>query len=385
MKDETYWASTLVPPAVLQKIAVGTSLLVDEKDFVNTHTANGRGPFGKLSQLGLLQMTQVGETLRSRLVASSDDDSSRTTIDGVDPHIFDAQRPLHPSQIRIFSTQFSRTIQSVQGLLVGLFPDGTGDENRIPIDVRHTNSYMIPDPQPRNTVEQAELERRVARSPVLLQRERDMKSLATRATAALHPLLAPDAREAAFGVEQEHPEDVSIEVEPLGWTQLAEITKCLALRDLLPAGITKQDQEAIAAHAAWRWFQVLRVPRLAHLSMHRMTAQQVSYMVQYQQEPPLIIWSGHDSTLIGLLCAYRLEQPAVWPEYASYLLLELIERVDDRQLFVRFSLNGELLKSQWEGDDDTAREMIPLDMLQEKLHSEGVVEETEVTGTTTTF
>ena len=161
--------------------------------------------------------------------------------------------------------------------------------------------------------------------------------------------------------------------QPLQWNQLAELTKCLSVRDMLPPGITKEDQEVIAEHTAWRWFQTLRHPRLAYLAMHTVTSRQVDYLLNHTNEPALTIWSAHDSTLIGLLCAYRLEQPAIWPEYASHLLLELIEveNVADKrkELFVRFSLNGEVLKSHWEGEDSF--EMIPLTLLKKKIDSVG--------------
>jgi hypothetical protein len=84
---------------------------------------------------------------------------------------------------------------------------------------------------------------------------------------------------------------------------------------------------------------------------------------------PLTIWSAHDSTLIGLLCAYRLERPAVWPEYASYLVLELVEEIASQRRFVRFSLNGQRLQSQWE--DSPAYDAIPLSVLLEKVETVG--------------
>jgi hypothetical protein len=76
--------------------------------------------------------------------------------------------------------------------------------------------------------------------------------------------------------------------------------------------------------------------------------------------------------LIGLLCAFRLEQPSVWPEYGSYLKLELLEAITTEgktHLLVRFSLNGEILKSQW-GEGESL-EAIPLDRLTENIKLDG--------------
>jgi hypothetical protein len=371
LKDEAFWSSTLIPPPLLEKIKEGTELLRPEN--ANLHKAGGRGPFGKLSELGLLQMIQLGTALREQL--SSDATTKPTDTDKNSnlsvSHIWNPNRPLDPDNMKVISTDFERTIQSVQGLLVGLFPDGIPAGKSVEIDVRHTN-WMIPDPQPRQTLEQIELEKAVARSPAMVARERLLLPLATRTTAALHNLLSPDAREASFGVEQEIPDNnSSIEIEPLSWNQLAEITKCLSVRNLLPVSISVEDHHAIVAHAAWRWFQILTVPRLAYLSMHKMASKQVEYLVKHEKEPPFIVWSAHDSTLIGLLCAYRLEQPAVWPEYASYLMLELIQASngEKKELYVRFSLNGELLRCHWEGTETL--DMIPLSLLREKIHTVG--------------
>jgi hypothetical protein len=60
----------------------------------------------------------------------------------------------------------------------------------------------------------------------------------------------------------------------------------------------------------------------------------------------MILYSAHDSTLIGLICAMKLEQPVSWPEYGSYIMVELLEVTDssdgdavhnrNTDLFVRF-------------------------------------------------
>jgi acid phosphatase len=87
---------------------------------------------------------------------------------------------------------------------------------------------------------------------------------------------------------------------------------------------------------------------------------------------PLILYSAHDSTLIGLLCALKLESPKQWPGYGEYLKVELLEcgRVDEsgdvveKEHFVRFSLSGNVLRLQWDSDPV---EMIRLDDLENKI------------------
>lgn len=408
LKDEAYWRSQLVPESTLQKISENTQLI--EADEPNTHTAGGRGPFGKLSELGLLQMVKVGNSLREQLVQVGEENNDHHDEKNSNPqqgavivedsgirllpHLFTPLQPLHPKNVRVISTNFARTIQSVQGLLVGLFPDGIPDDHAVEIDVRHTD-LLIPDPQPRRTREQVVLEEKLALRPHVLQRERDMRPLAHRATEALHDLLAADAREANFGVgstavmEAAEASHDSIEIEPLSWNQLAEISKCLAVRNLLPPGLTADDVEAILEHAAWKWFQTFQNPRMAHLAMGALAQRMVDCFVNGNGDgdgaaPPLTIWSAHDSTLIGLLCAFRLRRPSTWPEYASCLLLELLEDCDSREQFVRFSLNGEVLPSQIVNVADASSErsgsggsrsskwveLVPLRALAERIRSQ---------------
>jgi hypothetical protein len=117
--------------------------------------------------------------------------------------------------------------------------------------------------------------------------------------------------------------------------------------------------------------------RLGYLAMNHLASLQVDSMLNNASEPPVTVWSAHDSTLIGLLSRYRLQQPSVWPEYASYFLAELIEVSDtkegDVEYMVRFSLNGEQLSSQWH--DDESLDMIPLSLLAERLRTQGASEE----------
>jgi len=390
LKDEEYWAQQLIPESRLQEIARNTTILSD--GVVNTHKANGRGAFGKLTNLGLEQMVNLGALLRREL-SSKVRNESKIDAQGniVYPYIWTPDRPLQPSNIRVVSTSFERAIQSAQGVLQGLFPDGWADGETIEIDARHT-SIMLPDPQPRRTQEQVDLEDTLAARPHLEESEKQMLPLAVRVTQALHPLLAADAHEACFGAKQlRHGSAESIEVEPLAWNQLAELTKCFACRDgmLAAVGISHEDHQAVVQHAAWRWFETFRHPRLAYLGMHEQCTKMVDSFCrttnqQEEDAAPMTLYSAHDSTLIGLLCAFKLEQPVAWPEYGSFLMMELLEvevsestRENDapaasnkkKDLYVRFSLSGELLRSMW--DEGEPSDMILLDRLAEKLRNEG--------------
>jgi hypothetical protein len=340
----------------------------------------------------LQQMIDLGTKLRQELVGENDpiiDEQGRTLY----PHILAPTNPYPMSHgIRVRSTNFVRTIQSVQGFLQGFLAvasDQTGGgkfQKNVTIDIRHTN-WIIPDPQPRLTPEQAKLELELSQQPHLLEKERELLPFAIAMTKALQPMLAEDARDADFGVPQQELSMTSTssgttneEVKPLSWNQLAEITKCLAIRNMLPEGISKADQETISQHAAYRWYESFRHPKLSYYAMNTLTRSIVKSLLllanaasersllDVAAEPKMHIWSAHDSTLICLMCAFRLEQPAVWPEYASYLLIELL--FDDQENeYVRFSLNGQVLRTLW--DPQNPMEMIRALDLFANLESQG--------------
>jgi acid phosphatase len=360
--DEDFWRTTLVPKDIAAKISEHTKII--EATESNTHTASGRGPFGKLTELGLLQMISLGTTLRERFASQQ----RHSRLDGTTICI-EPLGTIETEDIHVFCTDFERTIQSVQGLLVGLMdgkPSGV-------LSITLTTNWMIPDAQPRRTMEQTQLERILSSRPHILEREQELRPLAIRTTQALSQLLASDAHTISFGVDDEEAGQMEVELQPLGWNQLAEITKCLAVRDLLPDAITLEDQEAISKHAAWRWFENFTNRRLVFLSMNEM-ARTMTEALAKEESKLLTIWSAHDSTLIGLLCAFRLQKPTTWPEYASSILMELIEANDDEdtEYYVRFSLNGEQLNMEWE--HEPVMDMVPMSLLLEKMQTETVAE-----------
>ena len=99
----------------------------------------------------------------------------------------------------------------------------------------------------------------------------------------------------------------------------------------------------------------MRDQRIARLAMGKMAAAIVrdarDAACRRDSNAPsaerLVVWSGHDSTLFGLLSVFALEAPATWPPYAAQMHVELLEECTGRERprgwYVRFSLNGDAL------------------------------------------
>ena len=392
MKDEKYWETQLPEPHVLDGIAKGTQLIRPPEGGPKAHGAVGRGPFGQLTLMGLLQMVSLGERLKEELEHihdhsdDDDDDDSQFINKG---RLFTKDKPLHPSRVKVMSTDFPRTIQSVQALLTGMFTEE--HDTPIDIDLQHTNTYFIPDPQPRQSTEQLSLESHLAQRPHLLEKEEELKHLAHRVTNELEEHLGEGAEGVSFGIGEEK-EDTE-EKQPLSWAQLAELLVCLQSRDLLPSSLNEEDVKTVTNHVAWRWFENLRHPVLAKAAMWRFADRLLDSLERKvnegfshddnmetkiedkcAEEPRFCIFSAHDSTLIGLLCILQLEMPSVWPEYGSALKVELIQEEEDDKVvqhWVRFSLNGQVLRCLWLSDDDgKPSAMVPLEKLADMIHDE---------------
>mmetsp|Transcript_27886 Transcript_27886/g.41158 ORF Transcript_27886/g.41158 Transcript_27886/m.41158 type:complete len:477 (-) Transcript_27886:71-1501(-) len=384
LRDEDFWSEQLIPETLRSKLDATTQLVRSSK---HQHSASGQGPFGKLTQLGLFQMVQLGTTLREQLIQQDAEDTYHKEGTSDANKLFNERtNPMHHSKMEVWSTDFPRTIQSVQGTLMGLFPHLEG---KIMVDVQHTD-IMIPDPQPRRTKEQQELESTLSKSLLKLQkREEELKAVKEQVQQLLAPFVAANVVR-PFGIGTEKVEQGKKRL--LSWSQLSEITKCLALRDKLPSTFTPELQQVVTDHTAWRWFHLFRHPRLAHLAMHSFCyGKIVKEMLEFNtnnndtSKKQLFLYSAHDSTLIGMLCALHLQQAASWPDYASYLKLELVQclqqptdntRDNSQQLKVRCFFNDEPLQFEWCNSEDDAY-LIPLELLANKLDTIGSSPEKE--------
>jgi hypothetical protein len=93
----------------------------------------------------------------------------------------------------------------------------------------------------------------------------------------------------------------------------------------LPLSISHDNTEVITHHLAWQWLETLRHPRMSYLAMNIFATHLLRAMVHAETKVPALLYSAHDLTLISSMCVFRLEQLAVWPKYASFLKIELLE------------------------------------------------------------
>ena len=159
LADRTFWSSILPSEAELASLEDGTTVLRPSGSV--PHPAAGDGLFGTLSLRGVQMMREVGAELR------------RTY-----PSLLHEDPPLSADDMRVHSTDFPRTVQSVQALLQGLSPlEQRGDP--IAIDCM-LSDQMIPDPVPRATEEQAAREAAVMCSDAVICHAAEVEPLRLR-------------------------------------------------------------------------------------------------------------------------------------------------------------------------------------------------------------
>jgi acid phosphatase len=309
MRDEAFWRS-LLPSDALQREVSDKTLVVADSSTAASQTSE---VFGMLTTLGVEQMRTAGAKLAASLEATW-------------PELTD-------SEVTVWSTAYARTILSTQALLSTMFP---ADRRTAPLTIDTRDSrQMVPDPLPRRTLRQEQLEAELSSAPAFVAAEAAMASLAQRVTHWLREsgALRSDADSVRFGVGDGN----AVAGGTLPWSKLAEVTKCLAAHGKLPANVTEADVSAIQNYTARRWYALMGDARLAKEAMGPFASSLLHFFVARPKRMRVI--SAHDSTLIGVMCAYGLAPPESWPPYASVLRIELLQDAALEES-VRFVLNG---------------------------------------------
>ena len=111
LADRKFWQGVLPSQEECDGLEASTKIVRD--DGAIPHPAAGDGTFGTLSARGVQEMRLVGANLRDMYPGFLPGAAS-------------------PEEVHVYSTDFPRTVQSVQALLQGLFPIA---ERSAPIDI----------------------------------------------------------------------------------------------------------------------------------------------------------------------------------------------------------------------------------------------------------
>ena len=288
----------------------------------------GSHPYAQLTERGVSQLLAVGRELRSRYVDKTPGFLSDTTS--------------LASQIYARSTNMCRTLQSLRSLLAGFYA--------IPI--------AVSSPPPSALYDAAALKNstRPKKEEVMFPgADGPCDAMATRRAAIFSPDFA----------ERHYPGYAEIEArvktllgyqDKVAWLTIKEILTCRREHDIpFPAGISLEDEEKISGLAGWMWGKLYGDTALNRLAIGRFvkelsddlraamgpapeTPDDSSASTTGPRGKKILLYSGHDSTLVPLLCALDIYD-GNWPPYASYLTLEIAQSRASGQRFVRALYN----------------------------------------------
>lgn len=129
--------------------------------------------------------------------------------------------------------------------------------------------------------------------------------------------------------------------ESVNWIRAKEILTCHRVhgREYITA-ISEEEEDKISEIAGWMWGQMYNDDALNRLAIGRFLHELLLDIDQRANQggKKMLVYSGHDSTLVPVLCALKVYDNQ-WPPYASYLTLEMVTQKSTGARYVRASYN----------------------------------------------
>jgi lysophosphatidic acid phosphatase type 6 len=272
-------------------------------------------PYAMLSDMGVTQLIQVGEHLRERYVDSG---------------YMSGEQSAGKDELYIRSTNMCRTLQSLRGLVAGLYSISGEKGHR---EVLHDSEALKVDTRPK------------AQETMFPNGGGPCSFLAQRRAEILTPESYHDSTRDYSGLESKMREVLGTSDEDsVNWITLKEVTTCHRVHGRkYITDITEEEEDRVSDIAGWMWGQLYNDDALNRMAIGRFLHEMTTDLTEPRlQNKKMLVYSGHDSTLVPLLCALRIYDDK-WPPYASYLTLELVTRQATGERFVRACYNDQTL------------------------------------------
>jgi hypothetical protein len=283
-------------------------------------------PYGQLTERGFQELKSVGKELRRRYVGTLlPNDVSQS----------------QGEYIHARSTNFCRTKQSLRSLLVGLFdirPSATSDPSDMGTSTTGVRIKTKPKameimfPQAGGLCSAIGLRRaELYADNYIAETWQGMESYYN----------LYDQVFTMYGYKQEGDSDPEI---PLNWMTTREVMVCSLAHDLpRPKELTEDIVKDVDNLAGFMWNRLYDDSVLNRLAIGRFIGEFMNTLqgsLKGKSESKLLLYSGHDSTIVPFLCALGISDGS-WPLYASHLELEVAHNIDDNELYVRAIFNNE--------------------------------------------
>ena len=265
--------------------------------------------YGQLTDGGKRMMQKLGTRLRDLYVDKL--------------HVLPAV--LQDSKLYLRSTDYSRTIESLQYLLHGLYPSQFRDGYGLKIHVfPDKNETMFP----HNACASLAVQTKQFREAFRTSNAQRLSQ-----TLSQFPLL-----------------DKALDSLPMmnRIFRIYDLLKCMHGNEIeLPKGYNKSHIDLLEQVVVDQWARVYDSgEEVSRKAIGRFVAEMAApiqdAVAGKPDAPKLAVFSGHDSTIVPLLCAFKAFDGS-YPDFASIVSFELFKSKSffDRSFYVRMSYNGE--------------------------------------------
>jgi hypothetical protein len=256
-------------------------------------------PYAQLTEVGARQLIHLGSVLRERYAMSCEEGSCAF----ISPRFEDATDHLY-----LRSTNTCRTLQSLRCLIAGLYAlhlQTSSDEK----ELRQRPALQVSTrPKSVETLHAQLSEDFIARRAVLL-----------------NPTLYHKAFPNYAEFEARMRKVLGYE-EAVNWLVVKEVLTCHKVHEYpFVDGIRLEDEIEATRLCAWIWGRMYEDDVLNRMSIGKFV-HELLHDVR-TSSAKMLIYSGHDSTLVPILCLLGLYEDE-WPPYASFLTLEFLEGED---------------------------------------------------------
>ena len=297
------WQSKLPSEEALLAMAAAAEIPSEHLDSdvqkqLYTGWDHSNSPYGQLTQLGSQQLFSVGAELRRRYLGLVLPDS-----------LSEASKTLYCR-----STNFCRTHQSLRSLLAGL----------LEVDSSHY-------PQPENVVLPSIFSKPKERETMYPQADGPCPRMnEIRSTIFANDYMAKSIP--GYKDLEVRMKDLLGYTDRVSWLTVKEILTCYATHNIpFPNGVTDEDAERVSHLAGWMWGELYSNDELNRLAIGRFLHEMLDILQpavlaaaagaesnaattavvdnlnestnDMVKRPRMLIFSGHDSTLVPVLCA----------------------------------------------------------------------------------
>eukprot|EP01094_Clydonella_sp_ATCC50884_P009054 TRINITY_DN1858_c1_g1_i1.p1 TRINITY_DN1858_c1_g1~~TRINITY_DN1858_c1_g1_i1.p1 ORF type:complete len:461 (+),score=139.23 TRINITY_DN1858_c1_g1_i1:174-1385(+) len=321
------WHPNARPPPPVQHHMPSGALYRQQYIFTDQHPLPGDCYRGQLTMAGMVQMLEVGHMLRRLYV-------ERIPL---------LPRDLSPRLLYVRSSDSSRTVQSAQCVLEGMYHH-TRERPDAPL---HAAAITI------HTMDRY-LEHMYGRSDCPALRQLKAEARKHKQYTAYDESMAP--------VRERVAHQLGYSKWP-GWVVAHNTLECIRGNGLrLSGSLSPEDEASVREAASLEGAIKFANERIVRLSLGRFTRVMMQHMdasLSGASPARFFLYSGHDNTLSPLLGMLGLLKGH--PPMASNLILEVWEAQDGRQ-YVHVMFNGE--SQTLPGADDP---VCPLDVFRERM------------------